>query len=133
MHAAADSGCNETAQVMCERFNHGFCRLQEMDLLLGTNAPHATRRRSIHSGLTVARMAPCSTTPFPGFSRQPFAHKIRSKIRINDSYGSEVAARHHVPSVSLAHWHSHGRTVASLNSAACCAADKFTSAWTNPP
>ena len=45
MHAAADSGCNETAQLMCERSNHGLCRLQRqswhcgdarvMDVLLG--------------------------------------------------------------------------------------------------
>ena len=28
MHAAADSGCNENAQLMCERSNHGLCRLQ---------------------------------------------------------------------------------------------------------
>ncbi len=55
MHAAVDSGSNEDAQLMCERWNHDLCWLQEMDLLLGTNAPHATRRRSIHSGLTVAR------------------------------------------------------------------------------
>ena len=25
MHAAADSGCNETAQLMCERSNYGLC------------------------------------------------------------------------------------------------------------
>ena len=53
MRAAADSACNENAQLMCERSNYGLCWLQEMDLLWGTNAPHATRRRSIHSGLTV--------------------------------------------------------------------------------
>ena len=45
MYAAADSGCNETAQLMCERSNHGLCRLQRkswhcgdalvMDVLLG--------------------------------------------------------------------------------------------------
>src|ERR1035441_6127864 len=45
MHAAADSGCNENAQLMCERSNHGLCRLQRkschcgdarvMDVLLG--------------------------------------------------------------------------------------------------
>src|SRR5271167_4618746 len=28
MYAAADSGCNETAQLMCVRSNHGLCRLQ---------------------------------------------------------------------------------------------------------
>jgi hypothetical protein len=55
MHAAVDSGCNENAQLMCKPSNYGLWWLQEMDLLLGTNAPHATRRRSIHSGLTVAR------------------------------------------------------------------------------
>jgi len=55
MHAAVDSGCNENAQLMCERSNYGLCWLQEMDLLLSTNAPHATRRRTIHSRLTVAR------------------------------------------------------------------------------
>jgi hypothetical protein len=45
MYAAADSGCDETAQLMCEHSNHGLCRLQrkswhcgdalEMDVLLG--------------------------------------------------------------------------------------------------
>ena len=55
MHAAADSGCNENAQLMCERSNCGFCWLQGMDLLLGGNAPHATLRRSTHAGLAVAR------------------------------------------------------------------------------
>src|SRR5271165_1791312 len=28
MHAAADSGCNENGQLMCERSNHGLCQLQ---------------------------------------------------------------------------------------------------------
>ena len=55
MHAAPDSGCKENAQLMCERSNDGLCWLQEMYPLLGTNAPHATRRRSTYSGLTVAR------------------------------------------------------------------------------
>src|SRR5271165_77370 len=45
MHAAADSGCNENGQLMCERSNSGFCWLQRkswhcryarvMDVLLG--------------------------------------------------------------------------------------------------
>ena len=45
MHAAADSGCNETAQLMCERFKLRLCWLQRkswfcgdarvMDVLLG--------------------------------------------------------------------------------------------------
>src|SRR5208337_3042462 len=45
MHAAADSGCNENAHLMCERSNHGLCWLQlkswhcggarVMDVLLG--------------------------------------------------------------------------------------------------
>jgi len=40
---------------MGEGSNCGLCWLQEMDLLLGADAPHATLRRSTHSGLTVAR------------------------------------------------------------------------------
>jgi len=45
MDAAADSGCNETAHLMCERSNYGLCWLQRkswhcgdarvMDVLLG--------------------------------------------------------------------------------------------------
>jgi hypothetical protein len=27
MRAAVDPGCNENAQLMCERSNHGVCRL----------------------------------------------------------------------------------------------------------
>lgn len=50
-----DSSCNKNAQLMGEGSNCGLCWLQEMDLLLGANAPHATLRRSTHSGLTVAR------------------------------------------------------------------------------
>ena len=37
MHGAADSGCNETAQLMCKRSNRGLCRL---------------RRKSWHCGYT---------------------------------------------------------------------------------
>src|SRR5664279_4646257 len=45
MHTAADSGCSENAQLMCERSNYGLCWLQRkswhggdarvMDVLLG--------------------------------------------------------------------------------------------------
>jgi hypothetical protein len=45
MDAAADSGCNETPHLMCERSNYGLCWLQRkswhcgdarvMDVLLG--------------------------------------------------------------------------------------------------
>ena len=43
---------------MGEGSNCGLCWLQEMDLLLGANVPHATLRRSTHSGLPVAREEP---------------------------------------------------------------------------
>jgi len=55
MRAAVDSSCNKNAQLMGEGSNYGLCWLQEMGPPLGANAPHATVRRSTHSGLTVAR------------------------------------------------------------------------------
>ena len=70
-HAAADSGSNGVAQLMCDLFTlsgvviatevHWHCGdARHAHVVLGTRAPHATRRRSIASGLTVARQeSPC--------------------------------------------------------------------------
>jgi len=65
-HAAADSGSNGVAQLMCDLFRlrgaviatevHWHCGdARQAHVLIGTHALHATRRRSIPSGLTVAR------------------------------------------------------------------------------
>jgi hypothetical protein len=58
MHAAADSGCNETAQLMCERSNHGLCRLQRKSWHCGHTRVMdvlAMERRTIQSGLSIGR------------------------------------------------------------------------------
>jgi len=65
MRAAVDSGRNESAQLMCGLSNHGVCRLPwKFTALwrclgdgraLGTHAPVALERRTIHSDLSVGR------------------------------------------------------------------------------
>ena len=65
MHAAVDSGCNENAQLMCERPNYGrvLVATEVMALwrhsgdgrALRTHAPLAMERRTTHSGLSVGR------------------------------------------------------------------------------
>ena len=65
MRAAVDPGCNENAQLMCERSNHGLCRLQRkswhcgytrvMAVLLGLMHCWRWERRTIHSDLSVGR------------------------------------------------------------------------------
>src|SRR5271157_1788340 len=65
MRAAVDSGCNESAQLMCGLSNHGVCRLPwKFTALwrclgdgraLSTHAPLALERRTIHSDLSSGR------------------------------------------------------------------------------
>jgi hypothetical protein len=65
MRAAVDSGCNESAQLMCGLSNHGVYRLPwKFTALwrclgdgraLGTHAPPALERRIIHFDLSVGR------------------------------------------------------------------------------
>jgi len=65
MHAAADSGCNENAQLMCELPNYGrvLVATEVMALwrrsgdgrALRTHAPLAMERRILRSGLSVGR------------------------------------------------------------------------------
>ena len=65
MHAAVDSGCDETAHQMCERPNYdrvpvatevmALWRHSGDGRTLQTHAPPVIERRTIHSGLSVGR------------------------------------------------------------------------------
>src|ERR1035438_7840298 len=81
-----------------ERLKHAFALVRRG--AEGGAGEHGLQREAAAG----SRLAPCSTTAFPTFTGQPLnPHRIGSKIQINDSCGSEVAASHHVPAVSPAH------------------------------